>query len=92
MMISMDDPQHFRRRNLVARGFTPKRVRDHEANLQVMCDAIIDKVAERGECDFVWDIAAPLPLLVIGEMLGFDPSDYDDLLRWSDDMIRGTTR
>jgi cholest-4-en-3-one 26-monooxygenase len=91
MMISMDDPQHFRRRNLVARGFTPKRVRDHEANLRVMCDAIIDKVAERGECDFVWDIAAPLPLLVIGEMLGFDPSDYDDLLRWSDDMIRGTS-
>jgi cytochrome P450 family 142 subfamily A polypeptide 1 len=91
MMISMDDPQHFRRRNLVARGFTPKRVRDHEANLRVMCDAIIDKVCERGECDFVWDIAAPLPLLVIGEMLGFDPSDYDDLLRWSDDMIRGTS-
>jgi len=91
MMISMDDPQHFRRRALVARGFTPKRVRDHEANLQSMCDAIIDKVAERGECDFVWDIAAPLPLLVIGEMLGFDPGDYDDLLRWSDDMIRGTS-
>lgn len=92
MMISMDDPQHFRRRNLVARGFTPKRIRDHEANLRVLCDAIIDKVSERGECDFVWDIAAPLPLLVIGEMLGFDPSDYDDLLRWSDDMIRGTSQ
>jgi cytochrome P450 family 142 subfamily A polypeptide 1 len=92
MMISMDDPQHFRRRNLVARGFTPKRVRDHEPKLRVMCDAIIDKISERGECDFVWDIAAPLPLLVIGEMLGFDPSDYDDLLRWSDDMIRGTSQ
>ncbi|MCU1398296.1 MAG: cytochrome, partial [Acidimicrobiales bacterium] len=48
-------------------------------------------VSERGECDFVWDIAAPLPLLVIGEMLGFDPADYDDLLRWSDDLIRGTS-
>lgn len=91
MMISMDDPQHHRRRALVARGFTPRRVRDHEANLRVMCDAIIDKVCERGECDFVWDIAAPLPLLVIGEMLGFDPSDYDRLLTWSDDLIRGTT-
>ncbi|MCU1391716.1 MAG: cytochrome [Ilumatobacteraceae bacterium] len=91
MMISMDDPQHHRRRALVARGFTPKRVRDHEANLLVMCDAIIDRIAEQGACDFVWDIAAPLPLLVIGEMLGFDPSDYDDLLRWSDDLIRGTS-
>lgn len=92
MMISMDDPQHFRRRALVARGFTPRRVRGHEDNLRVMCDAIIDKVCERGECDFVWDIAAPLPLLVIGEMLGFHPRDYDDLLRWSDDMIRGTSQ
>lgn len=91
MMISMDDPQHFRRRSLVARGFTPRRVRDHEPKLREMCDAIIDKICERGVCDFVWDIAAPLPLLVIGEMLGFDPSDYDDLLRWSDDMIRGTS-
>ena len=91
MMISMDDPQHHRRRSLVARGFTPKRVRDHEPKLLEMCDAIIDRVAERGECDFVWDIAAPLPLLIIGEMLGFDPSSYDDLLRWSDDLIRGTS-
>ena len=91
MMIAMDDPQHHRRRSLVARGFTPKRVRDHEAKLLTMCDSIIDRVAERGECDFVWDIAAPLPLLVIGEMLGFDPADYDDLLRWSDDLIRGTS-
>jgi cytochrome P450 family 142 subfamily A polypeptide 1 len=91
MMISMDDPLHFRRRALVARGFTPRRIRAHEENLVAMCDAIIDKVCERGECDFVWDIAAPLPLLVIGEMLGFAPEDYADLLRWSDDMIRGTT-
>ena len=47
--------------------------------------------ASRGECDFVWDIAAPLPLLLIGDMLGFPPERYDDLLRWSDDLIRGTT-
>jgi cholest-4-en-3-one 26-monooxygenase len=39
----------------------------------------------------VWDIAAPLPLLLIADMLGFPPESYDDLLRWSDDMIRGTT-
>jgi cytochrome P450 family 142 subfamily A polypeptide 1 len=39
----------------------------------------------------VWDIAAPLPLLLIADMLGFEPDSYDDLLRWSDDMIRGTT-
>jgi cytochrome P450 family 142 subfamily A polypeptide 1 len=39
----------------------------------------------------VWDIAAPLPLLLIGDMLGFPRESFDDLLEWSDDLIRGTT-
>ena len=63
MMISMDDPEHRRRRKLVSKGFTPKRVRDKAEDLVEICDALIDEVAERGECDFVWDVAAPLPLL-----------------------------
>jgi cytochrome P450 family 142 subfamily A polypeptide 1 len=91
MMISMDDPEHGRRRKLVSRGFTPRRVRDHETTIRRLCTEIIDRVAARGECDFVWDIAAPLPLLLIADMLGFPPESYDDLLRWSDDLIRATT-
>jgi cholest-4-en-3-one 26-monooxygenase len=91
MMISMDNPQHQRRRSLVNRGFTPRRVSEKEPVIRALCTQIIDRVCERGECDFVWDIAAPLPLLLIAEMLGFEPDAYDDLLRWSDDMIRGTT-
>jgi cholest-4-en-3-one 26-monooxygenase len=91
MMISMDDPLHTRRRRLVYHGFTPKRVRDKEPVIREICTRIIDRVCERGECDFVWDIAAPLPLLLIADMLGFPPESYDDLLRWSDDLIRATT-
>src|SRR5579871_755820 len=91
MMISMDDPGHHQRRSLVNRGFTPRRVRDREAEIRRICDEILDRVCERGECDFVWDVAAPLPLILIGDMLGFERDAYDDLLRWSDDMIRGTT-
>jgi cytochrome P450 family 142 subfamily A polypeptide 1 len=91
MMISMDDPEHGRRRKLVSRGFTPRRVRDHEATIRRICTTIIDRVAPTGACDFVWDIAAPLPLLLIADMLGFPPESYDDLLRWSDDLIRATT-
>ncbi|MDZ4825281.1 MAG: cytochrome P450 [Actinomycetota bacterium] len=87
MMIDKDDPEHLRRRKLVNRGFTPRRVRDSEARLRDVCDAIIDQVCERGECDFVNDIAAPLPMVVIGDMLGVEPEDRDDLLRWSDDMV-----
>ncbi len=91
MMISMDDPDHLNRRKLVNKGFTPKRVRDKLGQIGDLCDMIIDRVCEKGEADFVWDIAAPLPLLLIGDMLGFPRESFDDLLEWSDDLIRGTT-
>lgn len=88
MMIDMDDPDHWSRRKLVNRGLTPKRVRASEAKIRRVCDEIIDNVIERGECDFVHDIAAPLPMILIGDMLGVAPEDRDDLLRWSDDMVK----
>ena len=91
MMIAMDNPEHQRRRSLVSRGFTPKRVADHEATVERICTTILDAVCERGECDFVWDVAAPLPLLLIADLLGFEQELHDDLLRWSDDLIRATT-
>jgi cytochrome P450 family 142 subfamily A polypeptide 1 len=91
MMISMDNPEHQRRRSLVSRGFTPRRIADHEATVRTLCTTILDAVCERGECDFVWDVAAPLPLLLIAEMLGFGADTYEDLLRWSDQLLRATT-
>jgi cholest-4-en-3-one 26-monooxygenase len=87
MMIDMDDPDHWTRRKLVNRGFTPGRVRGSEQKIRDVADAIIDTICERGECDFVRDIAAPLPMILIGDMLGVQPEDRDDLLRWSDDMV-----
>jgi cytochrome P450 family 142 subfamily A polypeptide 1 len=87
MMIEMDDPAHWKRRKLVNRGFTPGRVRDRENYIRDKCDAIIDRVCERGACDFVRDVAAPLPMVLIGDMLGVEPEDRDDLLRWSDEMV-----
>ena len=89
MMIDMDAPEHFRRRRLVSQGFTPKRVRAGEGWLRRVCDDILDRVCEKGECDFVRDIAAPLPLIAIGDLLGVDAEARDDLLRWSDDMLKG---
>ena len=89
MMIDFDAPEHVRRRRLVSEGFTPKRVRALEDKLRVICDAIIDGVCEQGSCDFVRDIAAPLPIIVIGDMLGVAREDRNDLLRWSDDMLKG---
>ena len=89
MMIDFDAPEHVRRRRLVSEGFTPKRVRAMEDRLRVVCDSILDRVCEQGGCDFVKDVAAPLPIIMIGDMLGVAPEDRDDLLRWSDDMLKG---
>lgn len=88
MMIDMDAPEHVRRRRLVSEGFTPRRIRDCEAGIRAVCDEIIDTVCERGSADFVHDVAAPLPMIVIGNMLGVAPEDRATLLRWSDDMLK----
>jgi len=88
-MIDMDDPAHLLRRKLVNAGFTRKRVKDKEASIHALCDTLIDAVCERGECDFVRDLAAPLPMAVIGDMLGVLPEERGMLLKWSDDLVTG---
>ena len=88
MMIDFDAPEHNRRRRLVSAGFTPRRVKALEDHVRAVCDDVIDAVCERGECDLVRDIAAPLPLNMIGDLLGIDRAGRPDLLRWSEDMLR----
>ena len=91
-MINFDDPYHMRRRNLVNRGFTPRRVADHEPKIRRVARELIDGALERGAFDFVEIVAAPLPMIVIGDMLGVRPEDREMLLRWSDDLLRGTSQ
>jgi cytochrome P450 family 142 subfamily A polypeptide 1 len=86
-MIDLDAPDHHKRRKLVSRGFTPARVRASENRVVRICDDLIDTVCEQGGCDFVDDLAAPLPMVVIGDMLGVPPEDRAQLLGWSDDLL-----
>ncbi len=90
MMINMDRPQHLVRRNLVSRGFTPRRVANMEPRVRDICRGILDRICERGTCDFVKDVAMPLPMIVIGDLLGVREEDHDKLLRWSDAMVGAT--
>jgi cholest-4-en-3-one 26-monooxygenase len=89
MMIDMDDPAHLLRRKLVNAGFTRKRLKVQDESIGALCDMLIDAVCERGECDFVRDIAAPLPMAVIGDMLGVLPDEREMFLKWSDEMMVG---
>lgn len=88
MMIDMDEPEHWQRRKLVNRGFTPQRIREQEPVVRSVADRLIDRICERGECDFVWDVAAWLPLIMIGDALGFGEADHPTLLKWSDDLLK----
>lgn len=82
-MISMDDPRHGRLRRIVSAGFTPRMMRRLEEHVEETAAAVIDSVAGLGECDFVTDIAARLPLVIICEMMGIDPDRYDEVFRLS---------
>ena len=85
-MIAMDDPRHFRLRNIVAKGFTPKQITQVEGYVRTKATAIIDRLIEQfpdGECDFVEQIAAPLPLQIICEMMGIPPEDEAQIFQWT---------
>lgn len=83
-MINFDAPEHTKRRRLVGHGFTPRRVADHEPYLRKKVTELIDAVIDRGSCDIVADIATPLPMYMIGELMDLPESDHDTLLHWSD--------
>ena len=89
-MIDMDDPDHRKRRALVSKGFTPRQVLDRERRAREVSVDLIERAKARGRFDFVKDVAAWLPLIMIGDMLGVDPDDYPRLLDWSEAMINGT--
>ena len=74
-MINMDAPRHTKLRLLVNKGFTPRTVARVEEMVRERARKIVDAVAPRGECDFVTDVAAALPLEIICEMMGIPPGD-----------------
>ncbi len=75
IMLSMDPPKHHQHRTLINKAFTPRMVDNLRPHIQEMVKQIVNAVIERGECDFVEDLAAPLPMLVICEMMGIPEED-----------------
>jgi cytochrome P450 len=76
-MINMDDPRHARMRRIVARGFTPRMLAKVEQDVQRAAAECVDRVIEKGECDFVTEVASRLPLKIICDMMGIPERDYD---------------
>jgi cytochrome P450 len=89
MMILTDPPRHSKIRQIISRRFTPRAINAYEPEVRAICDEIIDSVIERGECDFVVDVAGKLPTAAICEMLGI-PAEYRDQMYMLGNMSIGT--
>lgn len=87
IMLNMDPPQHSKYRRLVSQGFTPRMTSRLEPHVREITRNILDRVAPLGECDFVRDIAAELPLQVIAELIGVPLKDREMVFAWSNRLI-----
>jgi len=81
-----DPPHHTRLRHLVNKAFTPRHIEAIRPRIAAIVEELLEPVLEAGRLDFVRDLAHPLPVTVIAEMLGVPVEDQAELKRWSDDM------
>jgi cytochrome P450 len=83
-MLNLDDPDHKRLRGLVSQAFNQRSVDAWRPRIRAIAEALLDALADRGSFDVIAEFAAPLPIIVIAEMLGVDPGDMPQFKRWSD--------
>src|SRR5438552_4514104 len=81
-MLQMDPPRHRQLRNLVTQAFTPRMVAQLEPRINAITHELLDQVADAGEMDVVRDLAYPLPVTVIAELLGIAAELREDFKRW----------
>lgn len=86
-MLSQDPPEHTRLRRLVSKAFTPRSVQKMRPRIQEVVNELLEKVDGRDEFDLVSELAWPLPVIVIAEMLGIPREDRERFKRWSDAMV-----
>ena len=87
IMLNMDAPRHTRFRRLVNVGFAPKMVSRLAPHIRELANRIIDAFAPNGECDFVTQVAAEMPLQVIAEMIGVPLEDRHKVFDWSNRLV-----
>ncbi len=87
----MDNPRHQRLRKLINKGFTPRMVGKLEPKARAILTECLDAIADKGSCDLVRDVAVPLPMVIIAEMMGIPREHYERFYQWSDELITSTT-
>lgn len=85
-LIQSDPPDHTRLRGLVRQAFTPRVIEAFRERVQDVVDGLIDPFIERAQVDIVMDLAYPLPVVVISQILGTPSSDLEQVFRWTVDI------
>jgi cytochrome P450 len=88
-IVRMDPPRHHQLRQLVSQAFTPRMVAQMEARIQKITSGLLDQVQAVGEMDVIRDLAAPLPVTVIAEVLGIPAERREEFKQWSDVFVAG---
>jgi cytochrome P450 len=86
MMLNTDPPDHTRLRSLVSKAFTPRSVEALRPRVEQLVDEMVERCAAKGTFDVIREIAYPLPVIIIAEMLGIPPEDREQFKTWSDDI------
>jgi cytochrome P450 len=87
MMLFSEPPRHTRLRSLANRAFTPRRVEGMRPRIQAIVDELFERIGDRRDVDVIADLAYPLPMIVITEMLSLPRIDMSQFKSWSDDVI-----
>jgi methyl-branched lipid omega-hydroxylase len=86
-MINMDAPQHTKLRMVVNRGFTPRQVAKIEQSVRDRAREIVDRISEKGEVNFVEEVASALPLQIICDMMGIPEADEHQIFEWTNTIL-----
>ena len=88
-LINMDPPGHIQHRKIIRKAFTPKVVNSYHQRFKEIAKNILDRVAHKGHCEFVEDVAAELPLIAICELMGVPVEHRHKIFEWTNTMIGG---
>jgi cytochrome P450 len=87
-LLTIDGADHRRLRGLVSQAFTPRRVARLRPQLETTVEALLDRVEERGEMEVVRDLAHPLPVIAIADLLGVPSADRDRFRAWAGELVQ----
>jgi cytochrome P450 len=90
-LLTSDPPHHSRLRGIISSAFTSNRILSLRLRIEEICNDLLDKIIDQGSMDLIDDLAYPLPVTVIAEMVGVPVGDRDTFRKWADELIGSTS-